>query len=128
MDAVRPDPASRYGFESAVKRLLANPQGDAADREMLSAWLTRLYASVPAAQKQIQASPRLAEISTRANQLLELTAMGQQALGYLADGRKAPAGWKARQNLALDEIRKPSAIIRFTILEGVSNLVQAVPE
>jgi len=107
---------------------LADPKGDTADRSNLAAWLTALSNAVPPARQQIATSPRLVEVTLRANQLVELTAMGQQALAYLGDGRKAASGWKEKQNQALEEIKKPSALVRFTILDGMSNLVQAVSE
>jgi hexosaminidase len=128
VDAVRPDPTSRHWFEFAVKRLLADPRGDNTDRTELVAWFTQLSGAVPTARQQMLASPRLAEVSTRADQLLQLTAMGQQALRYLGNGQKAPAGWKAKQIETLDEIRKPSALVRFTFLPGMSELVKAVSE
>jgi hypothetical protein len=74
------------------------------------------------------ASPRLAEVTLRANQLVELTAMGQQALKDLAAGRKAAKGWKEKQKQTIEEIKKPSALVRFTILDGMSKLVEAVSE
>jgi hexosaminidase len=128
VDAVRPDPPSRHWFESAVKRFLNNPKGDTEDSTALAEWFKQLSEAVPAAKPQIQASPRLTEVSTRANQLLELTEMGQQALQYLAGGHKAPAGWKAKQEQMLDEIKRPSALVRFTLLPAISDLVQTVPE
>jgi len=128
VDAVRPDPVQGHWFEAAVKRFLADPKGDAADREALAAWFATPSAAVTPAQQQIAASPRLAEVQLRASQLSALTAMGQQAMLYLAEGRKAEAGWKGKQNQILEEIRKPSALVRFNILAGMSDLVQAVSE
>jgi hexosaminidase len=128
VDAVRPDPVSRQWFETAVKRFLADPKGDTADRSTLAAWFTSLSNAVPPAQQQIAISPRLAEVTLRVHQLVELTAMGQQALEHLGESRKAAKGWKEKQNQALDEIKKPSALVRFTILDGISNLLQAVSE
>jgi len=128
VDAVRPDPVSRQWFEAAVKRLLADPKGDTADRGALAAWFTALSNAVPAAEQQMAASPRLAEVTLRASQLVDLTAMGQQALKNLAEGRKAAKGWKEKQKQTLEEVKKPSALVRFTILDGMSNLVQAVSE
>jgi hexosaminidase len=126
VDAVRPDPASRQWFEASVKRLLADPKGDRADRDALASWFTALSNAVPAAERQMTASPRLAEVTLRASQLVELTAMGQQALKDLAEGRKAAPGWKEKQTL--EEIKKPSALVRFTILDGMNKLVEAVSE
>jgi hexosaminidase len=128
VDAVRPDPPSRYWFESCVKRYLADPQHDQADRIALSDWLTQLSNTVPTVQRQMLVSPRLAEVSTRAGQLLQLTAVGQESLQYLANGQQAPAGWKAKQVQLLEDTKKPSALVRFTFLPSLQDLVQAVPE
>jgi hexosaminidase len=126
VDAVRPDPPSRQWFELTVKRLLADPKGDTADRSALAAWFKNLSDAVPGVRQQMLTSPRLAEVSARADQLVQLTAMGQQTLEYLASGQDAPAGWKAKQIGALDEIKKPSALVRFTFLPAMSDLVNAV--
>jgi hexosaminidase len=128
VDAVRPDPPSRHWFELAVKRFLADPKGDTADCEAITAWLMRLSGSVPAVRRQMLASPRLAEVSPRADQLLQLTAMGQQALQYLSSGQKAPADWKAKQINTLDQVRTPAALVRFVFLPGMTGLVKAVAE
>jgi hexosaminidase len=126
VDAVRPDPPSRHWFEATMKRLLADPKGDTADRATLTAWFTQLSDAVPAALQQISGSPRLAEVSTLSNQLLELTTMGQQALQYLSEGQKAPADWTAKQKQAIDEITKSGSLVRFTMLPAMKDLVNAV--
>lgn len=127
VDAVRPDPPTRHWFEASVKRYLADPQHDQADRSALSDWLAQLSNAVPIMQKQMLASPRLAEVSTRADQLMQLTAMGREALQYLANSKHAPAGWKAKQMQTLDNGEKPSALVRFVFLPSLSDLVKAVP-
>jgi hexosaminidase len=90
--------------------------------------LTQLSNAVPIVQRQMQASPRLAEVSMRADQLLQLTDMGQAALQYLANGQQATAGWKAKQVQILGDTKKPSALVRFTFLPSLNDLVQAVSE
>ena len=128
VDAVRPDPASRYWFEAAVKRLTADPAGDAADRAALATWFQKLRDAVPEARVLMEASPRLKEVTTRADQVAQLAAMGQQALKYLGSAEKAPADWKAKQAAALEEMKKPSALLRITILPGMGELVKAVQD
>ena len=128
VDAVRPDPPSRHWFEQTVKRLLADPKSDTADRIALAARLTQLSDAVPTARQQMLTSPRLAEVSIRADQLLQLTAMGQQALQYLANGQKAPAVWTQKQIETLDGIRKPSGLVQFTFLSAMSDLVKTASE
>ncbi len=128
VDAVRPDPPSRHWFELAVKRLVADPRGDTTDRTALATWFAQLSDAVPTVRQQMVTSPRLAEISTRAGQLLQLAAMGQHALQYLANGERAPADWKAKQIETLDEVSKPSALVRFDFLTAMTELVKAVAE
>ena len=128
VDAVRPDPPSRHWFELCVKRLLADPRGDTADRTAISMWFTRLSDAIPTLRQQMLTSPRLAEVSLRADQLLQLTAMGQQALEYIAGEQKVPANWKANQIHTLDEVGKPSALVRFVFLPGIRDLVKAIAE
>ena len=128
VDAVRPDPPSRHWFEMTVKRFLANPKGDTADSTALALWLTNLSDSVPTVRQQMLTSPRLADVSTRADQLLELTAMGHEALQYLSKDQKAPAGWKAKQMQTVEEVKKQGAMVRFTFSSAMSELVNAVAE
>jgi len=126
VDAVRPDPQSRHWFEAALKRLTADPVGDAADRAALAAWFGKLRDAVPEARMQMEGSPRLKEVTTRADQAAQLAAMGLEALQYLGTEQKAPADWKTKQAAALGEMKKPSAMVRFTVLPGMANLVKAV--
>jgi hexosaminidase len=128
VDAVRPDPPSRHWFEATVQRLLADPRGDTADRIALATRLTQLSEAMPVVRQQMLASPRLAEVSVRADQLLQLTTMGQKALQYLANGQKAPAVWTQEQLQTLEEIKKPSALVRFTLLPAISDLVKTVSD
>jgi len=127
VDAVRPDPPSRHWFEAAVSRFIADPAGDSADRVALAAWFVKLQEAAPEARMQMEASPRLKEVATRADQLGQLASIGLEALQHLASGEKAPADWNARQAAAIEEMKKPSALVRFTILPGMANLVKAVP-
>jgi hexosaminidase len=126
VDAVRPDPPSRHWFEVTVKRLLADPQGDAADRIALAGRLAELSDAVPTTRQLVLASPQLAEVSVRADQLLQLTAMGQEALQYLGKGQKAPAAWTQKQVKTMDAIEEPSGLVQFTFLSAMSDLVRAI--
>jgi hexosaminidase len=128
VDAVRPDPPSRHWFELAAKRLIADPKGDPTDRIALAAWFTQLSETLPAVRRLMANSPRLAELSLRADQLLQLTEMGQQALQYVVSGQRAPAGWKASQIDMLDQVNKPSALVRFDFLSPMRDIVKAVAE
>jgi hexosaminidase len=127
VDSVRPDPPSRRWFDSAVSRFIADPSGDAADRAALAAWFVKLREAVPDARRQMDDSPRLREVTTRADQVAQLATIGQQALQYLGTDQKAPPDWKAKQAEDIEQMKKPSALVRFTILPTLANLVNAVP-
>lgn len=128
VDAVRPDPPSRYWFQATVARYLSDPQHDEADRSALAAWFAQLSRAASTVQKEMLTSPRLAEASARADQLLQLAAMGQQALQYIADAQKPPAGWGSAQMLLLEQVQRPDALVRFTFLQEMKDLVQALPK
>ena len=128
VDAVRPDPPSRYESAKLIHNFLKDPTGDAADRKQLEDWFATLSAALPEVKLQIEQSPKLADIATRADQLQGLINAGQQALGYLAAGKKAPAGWKASNLALIEAAKKPSAIVRFTFIDPLGDLVNAVQE
>ena len=128
VDAVRPDPPSRYESEKLVHNFLKNPTADSADKKTLDDWFATLTAALPEVKQQIQESPKLADVATRADQLPGLISAGQQALDYLATGKTAPAGWKAGNLALIEAAKKPSAIVRFTFIAPLTDLVNAVQE
>ncbi|WP_128911988.1 beta-N-acetylhexosaminidase [Granulicella sibirica] len=128
VDSVRPDPPLRYTVEFLTKRFLANPTSDTEDRTHLDAIFTRAAAAAPEAKIDMQASPRMADVAPRADQLVLLSQTAKEALGYLAAGNKAPAGWKARSMAQIDDAKKPVAIIRFTFIAPLTDLINAVSE
>ncbi len=128
VDAIRPDPPSRYESAKLIHNFLKDPTGDVADRKKLDDWFATLSAALPEVKLQIEQSPKLADIATRADQLQGLINAGQQALGYLAAGKKAPAGWKASNLALIEAAKKPSAIVRFTFIDPLGDVVNAVQE
>ena len=128
VDAVRPDPPSRHRIELLTRDFLKAPQADTADRDQLHQWFEKIAASVPEVEDQMQQSPRLAEVRPRAQQLRGLTRTALEAIQFLSSGTKAPADWKAGKLAQLDDARKPSAIVRFTFIDALTSLVNAVQE
>jgi hexosaminidase len=92
VDAVRPDPPSRYEIERLMHDFLKRPKTDIADRDALRRWFEIMAASVPAVERQMKQSPMLAEVEVRAQQLPELATTGLEAISFLSLGTKAPAG------------------------------------
>jgi hexosaminidase len=79
-------------------------------------------------QQQVTDSPLLADVQPRAQQFSELAKIGPEAVAYLAGGTTAPIGWKANSLATLDAAQKPQALVRFTVLEPLRKLVNAVQE
>ena len=128
VDAVRPDPPARYWFEATVKRYLADPQHDEADRLALSSWFAQLTESVPPLRSQMLASPGLGEALSRADQLLQLAAMGQQAVQYAARAQKVSTSWKSAQLQLLDQAQRSNGLVRFVFLPSLKDLVESLRE
>ncbi|HEX5283212.1 MAG TPA: family 20 glycosylhydrolase [Bryocella sp.] len=128
VDAVRPDPPTRYWFEASMKRYLADPQHDEADQLALSSWFAQLTQSVPPLRSQLLASPSLREVLPRADQLLQLAAMGQQAVGYAARAQKVPTGWKSSQLQLLEQAQPANGLVRFVFLPSLKDLIESLRE
>jgi len=128
VDAIRPDPPSRYQIERLTRNFLRSPQSDSASQAGLSHWFEIVANSVPAVEEQMRQSPRLAEIQPRAGQLAGLAQTGLEAVHFLSSNTKAPAGWKKGRLAEIEEAKKPSGIVRFTFIDPLSSLVNAVRE
>jgi hexosaminidase len=128
VDAIRPDPPSRYEIAHLTENFLKAPQSDTADQAVLNHWFETVSSSVPAVEQQMQQSPLLAEMQTRAQQLPELAKTATDAIHLLSTGAKAPAGWKASKLAEIEAAKKPSAIVRFTFIDPLTSLVNAVQE
>jgi hexosaminidase len=128
VDAVRPDPPSRYEIAHLTESFLKSPQSDSADAAALTQWFEAVANSVPTVENQMQHSPRLAEVQERAQQLPQLAKSATDAIHFLSSGAKAPAGWKASTQAQIEAAKKPSAIVRFTFIDSLSSLVNAVQE
>jgi len=128
VDAVRPDPPSRHEMEVLVRAFLENPSQHEAERHRQEAIFAAWTAAAPKVQQQVAASPLLAADATeRAQQFSQLAQIGSQAVEYLAGQRAAPAGWKQNSLDQLDAAQKPSGLVRFTVIESLRKLVNAVP-
>ena len=128
VDAVRPDPPAKHAVEVGITRLLAAPTTDTADAADLTKYFAELSAVVPDVKAQMKGHPRLQDISLRTDQMAALSALAQEAIGFLTSGKRAPSGWKASATAKLAEAKKPSAAVRFTFLEPLNKLVAAVAE
>ena len=126
VDAVVPDPPSRYAFERLTASFLKAP--NAKDAEELRTMYAELIKAAPGAQRTIESSPLLMDVRDRVKEMPALAQAGVDALGFVSAGTKAPAGWKAEKLALIADAKKPSGIVRFTFLDSLETLVMAVQE
>jgi hexosaminidase len=128
IDALPADPPSRHDFEILVSGYLQNPGTQSQKEGELIANFKAWIAAEPGILRLMAGSPMLAEAEPRAQQLTVLGTIGIEAVSHLSSGVPATAGWKAQQLALLDEAEKPQALVRFTVIKPLRDLVSAVPE
>jgi hexosaminidase len=126
VDAVRPDPPSRYRIQVLVNAFLENPAQHEKERHELEDMISSWIAAAPKVQQQVAASPLLEDATARAQQFSALADIASQAVAHLASGSAAPAGWKQSSLATVDAAQKPQALVRFTFIEPLRKLVNAV--
>jgi len=128
VDALPPDPPSRHNFELLVRAYLQDPATRLQEQTELTTYFKAWIAAEPGILHLMAASPRLAQAESRAHQLTLLGTTGLEAVSYLSSGLPAAAGWKAEKLAGLDAAEKPQALVRFTVIKPLRDLVGAVPE
>jgi hexosaminidase len=128
VDALPPDPMARHEFEKLMSSYLENPAAHPHEEAALTAIFQLWTAASPKAAELISTAPLLTEARPRALELAELGNLGLEATSYLTTGRVAPAGWKQQQLAILREAEKPSALVRFAVLNSLRELVNSVQE
>jgi hexosaminidase len=128
VDAISPDPPSRHNFELLARTYLQGPAARGEEEIRLVATFKTWIAAEPGVLRVMASSPRLAQAQPRAQQLAELGALGLEAILYLSSGSSARAGWKAEKLALLDDAEKPLALVRFTVIKPLRDLVNAVPD
>lgn len=128
VDAIRPDPPSRHDTNRLTHQFLRAPAANEEARASLEKMFRGWAAAAPAIEAQLATRPLLAVALPRAQQLPLLANAGVEALTYLSAGSKAPAGWKKRNLALIEDAKKPVALVRFTFLSPLEELVNAVQE
>ena len=128
VDALPPDPPSRHNFELLVRAYLQDPTSRLQEQTELTTHFKAWIAAEPGILHLMAASPTLAQAESRAHQLTLLGTTGLEAVSYLSSGLPAAAGWKAEKLAGLDAAEKPQALVRFTVIKPLRDLVGAVPE
>jgi hexosaminidase len=128
VDALPPDPPSRHNLEVLVRAYLQDPPTRFEEEAELTANFKAWIGAEPGILSLMARSPTLALAESRAQQLTRLGTVGMEAISYLSSGLPAAAGWKAQQLAVLDEAEKPQALVRFTMIKALRDLVGVVPE
>ena len=128
VDALPPDPPSRQNFELLMRAYLRSPAARLQEETELTTDFKAWIAVAPGILHLMAGSPTLALAESRAQQLTELGTTGIEAISYLSSGLPAAGGWKAQKLAVLDEAEKPQALVRFTVIKPLRDLVNAVPE
>jgi len=151
VDAVIPDPPSRQEIAADVmviaggvtvpqvadENLRLDLSGDVADRRLptreqalhqLRSRFLSWQAATPRLLADVQVSPRLSDAQLRAEQLGALADVGLSALSFLETHTAPPAGWEVQQMQVIDAAEKPSALVRFTFLHSLRQMVLAASQ
>ena len=126
IDAVRPDPPSRHAMTVLVRDLLKQPGTNNPARAELNRIFQSWISAAPVIEDQMNHSPLLAVARPRVEQMAKLGQTGQQALGYLAGKKKAPAGWQKKNLAEIEAARKSQALVLFTFIDPLEQMVKAV--
>jgi hexosaminidase len=128
VDALPPDPTSRHVLERVLNAYLEDPIGRPNQKAILALTFRSWVNAEPELMHVISAAPLLAEAKPCALELAELGSLGLEAMSYLSAGTAAPAGWKERKISVLDRAEQPDALVRFTVLKPLRDLVNSVQE
>lgn len=126
IDVVPPDPPSRHGMQVLVRDYLKTR--DIGMQSELCAAFSSWIAAGPQAEKLIMASPVLAELAPRSQQLVDLGTTGRQALALLEKHEAPPSGWVEARLKMIDQAEQPAGMVRFTILDPLRALVKATQQ
>ena len=127
-DALPPDPPLRHNLESRMRAYLQAPAARKQEEGELVALFDAWVAAEPGILRLMTASPLLAPVTPKALQFTELGTAGLEAISYLSSGMPARPGWKAAKLAVLDEAEKPQALVRFTVMKPLRDLVNAVAD
>ncbi len=122
VDALAPDPPSRFELLQQVAAATSGAAGATAARQLLRQRFQSWIAASAGLGVVLSASPRLSDAETRGQQLGALGQAGLQALDAL-DGKPLPSGWAEQQNLLLAGAAKPVALTSFAVLPALQELM-----
>ena len=124
-DIVVPDPPESRRFAAQVTAFLKSSGRDSSLRDALRTQLQAFLAINDAISTLASHAPVFRDGEATAADLAGLGAAGEQALGYLAEGKIPPQEWIAQQNALLDRAAKPKGLLRIAVLDAIRELILA---
>jgi len=124
-DIVVPDSPAARRFAAQVTSFLKSPAPDATLHDALKTQLQALQAMQDAVSALASHAPVFRDAEASAADLAELGMAGEQALGYLTQGRNPPPDWIDHQNALLDRAAKPKGLLRIAVLDATRQLILA---
>jgi hexosaminidase len=126
VDAARADSETARRFSSMVEAMLLDAPRfrTEAIRRILSEWRD----AGAELNGIIERAPALHEAKPLADDLSEITAIGLEATGYIADGVAPTAQWRDAKLARLEQAAKPKAALEFANIRSVKLLVIAASE
>jgi hexosaminidase len=121
VDAARPESETARAFAGLVDSMGRSEM----DRAQIRTWLARWRDNDAQLKPLIERSELLREDLPVSESLGRLTAIGLQALDYLARGERPPQVWLAQQRAFLETCRKPQAELRLAIAPSIEKLLNA---
>lgn len=130
VDAVRPDPPTRYAIQSAVAQFLTD-RGQTDESVQAGEALLRFFdsvkASVPEVEKMMDHSRRLAVVRPQAEQLAQLAQIGKQAVEFRRARSTPPAVWTERSVATIAKAKiATTGMVQFDFLGPLTDLVTAL--
>jgi hexosaminidase len=125
VDAIAPDPPPRHNIAKFSREFLTSSATATEQRDQLAEYFHSWIAAVATVESMMNNSPRLAEVRPRAEQLTALSSIGLEALNYISSGTPPPANWKQNALAQIEAAKKPVALVRFTFLPALTDLVNA---
>jgi hexosaminidase len=128
VDAATPDSEAARRFAGMVDGFLGDAPRFLLYRAELNRALDDWQASGVSLEPLIDRSPSLKEVKPLARNLLDLGAMGREAISYLRLGTPPTAEWRDAKLARLDEAAKPHGALEFVVIPSLRKLVIAAAE
>jgi hexosaminidase len=128
VDAARPDSEAARRFASMVENFLSDAPHfvvyRSEIRDSLNSWRDAGLALDP----MIDRAPALQEVRPLAKNLVDVAAVGIEAIEYLSTTKAATTEWRDAQLAKLDEAAKAKAALELSIIPSVRKLVIGAAE